>query len=726
MNVKSTHSLWLGALCLVLILAIIPAAYAQGPGDNELTADALVLVNASTDEAMENAVDFIRSRGGSVPATFAPHALLVRLPSEGSAGWTGQAGIVSVYTGQVDATAIAATYGAPAGLAARVWNSWLTSPVPSGPPPGAKLPNDVKLVSPSPAGEIAILGLPSADQTSEYLAGSVQVDLFLPESDGSLDPSSENWSTTRRDQVVSEVTAGITWWAAAATQGGRPSANVSFNISVHDPFNEPAIVATGYEPITRPDNDDYLWIEEIMGRLGYAGQGALTATRHYANDRRTSTGRNWGFVIFVVDSLNDTNDMFSDGSFAYAYINGPYAVMTYGNDGWGINNMEIVIAHEMGHTFGALDEYASSRCSTSDRSGYLNIANTNCENGTPTEDSIMRGSSSQQIAYPSHLASVPVRGMVGWRDSDEDGLYDVVDTSVQLSASRTSGGTYGQPAGYSGTATDIPYDSPTHPDASINTISLAEFRLDSDSWLPATASDGDFDEYSEAFSLATAPLIEGTHTVEIRARNTVGNYSTVFSDTIVVSVAPTGVAASDGAYTDRVRVTWSAVAEASSYEVWRNTSSDTGTATQVAASVSGTSYDDGTAVPKQTYYYWVKARNAYGASAFSGSDTGWRELAAPTGVAASDGAYTDRVRVSWEAVAEASSYEVWRNTSDDTGTATQIAAAVGGTSYDDTSAEAWLTYYYWVKAETPYGTTGFSASDSGSIGQRVYLPIVAR
>lgn len=65
--------------------------------------------------------------------------------------------------------------------------------------------------------------------------GSVQVDLFLPESNGSLDSNSESWTTPRRDQVVSEVTAGLTWWAA--TQGSKPSANLSFNITTYDPFN---------------------------------------------------------------------------------------------------------------------------------------------------------------------------------------------------------------------------------------------------------------------------------------------------------------------------------------------------------------------------------------------------------------------------------------------------------------------------------------------------------
>jgi hypothetical protein len=306
--------------------------------------------------------------------------------------------------------------------------------------------------------------------------------------------------------VVSEITAGLTWWAAAAIQGGQPSANLSFNLTFHTPFNEPAVVRTTYEPITRPHTDQKLWMGQIMSNLGYTDY-YFTAVRQYVHSRRVATGRDWGFAIFVVNSLLDLDGYFSDNYFAYSYIYGPFTVMTYDNDGWGIDRMEVVTAHETGHIFGAMDEYASSNCSDTAKSGYLGVANTNCENGDPaTEQSIMRSASSQQIAYPANLASTPARGQVGWRDSDSDGLYDVVDTDVTLTAASTSDDSDGPAAQYTGTAIDIPYDSPTRPDTSINIISLVEYRLDGGSWLPASASDGNFDSYAENYSLTTTPL----------------------------------------------------------------------------------------------------------------------------------------------------------------------------------------------------------------------------
>ncbi len=84
-----------------------------------------------------------------------------------------------------------------------------------------------------------------------------------------------------------------------------------------------------------------------------------------------------------------------------------------------------------------------------------------------------------------------------------------------------------------------------------------------------------------------------------------------------------------------------------------------------------------------------------------------------TGVAASDGTKTDKVRVTWNAAAGATGYEVWRSTSNSSGSAQRIAPSVSGTKYDDTSASVGTTYWYWVKAENAHGTSGFSASASG-------------
>jgi hypothetical protein len=85
---------------------------------------------------------------------------------------------------------------------------------------------------------------------------------------------------------------------------------------------------------------------------------------------------------------------------------------------------------------------------------------------------------------------------------------------------------------------------------------------------------------------------------------------------------------------------------------------------------------------------------------------------APTGVSATDGTFTDKVRVSWTASITADSYSVYRNTSNSSAGATLLGSP-GASPYDDTSATAGTTYYYFVKACHAGSCSDFSTSDSG-------------
>ena len=90
----------------------------------------------------------------------------------------------------------------------------------------------------------------------------------------------------------------------------------------------------------------------------------------------------------------------------------------------------------------------------------------------------------------------------------------------------------------------------------------------------------------------------------------------------------------------------------------------------------------------------------------------------PTNVEATDGEYTDKIVVSWDSVADATSYKVYRSRTDDPETAILIdtltnADPIESPYIDDTSAGAGLYYYYWVTALNDDGVSDYSASDRG-------------
>ena len=110
----------------------------------------------------------------------------------------------------------------------------------------------------------------------------------------------------------------------------------------------------------------------------------------------------------------------------------------------------------------------------------------------------------------------------------------------------------------------------------------------------------------------------------------------------VPPAAPTGVSASQGTRADRIRLSWNAVAGATSYAVFR-AESEEGDRVRVAT-CSGTSWDDTSAGRGTNYWYWVAGANLGGTGAHGGPAEGWRAADANAGTFA-DG--LDATQLSW-------------------------------------------------------------------------------
>lgn len=87
---------------------------------------------------------------------------------------------------------------------------------------------------------------------------------------------------------------------------------------------------------------------------------------------------------------------------------------------------------------------------------------------------------------------------------------------------------------------------------------------------------------------------------------------------------PAGMTASDGTYSDRIRVTWNTSQGASHYTLYRSQSSGS-IGSAILSNSAATSFDDTSAVAGYKYYYYrVKACSRLGCSDISGADSGWR------------------------------------------------------------------------------------------------------
>ena len=157
--------------------------------------------------------------------------------------------------------------------------------------------------------------------------------------------------------------------------------------------------------------------------------------------------------------------------------------------------------------------------------------------------------------------------------------------------------------------------------------------------------------------------------------------------------------------TGKPYIKWTAVAGASKYYVYRSGSSN-GTYKYVGTTTA-TNYTDNKANAGYTYYYKVKAvsKVSSGANSYYSVVIGATcHCARPSvKITTSNGS----PRLTWNAVAGASQYEVYRATSKN-GSYTKMFTT-SNLSYTNTSAKAGTTYYYKVKAVSKVKSTANSA-----------------
>lgn len=544
---------------------ISPAAMNRANNLSCHTKDLLVL-NQVDAERLTQTIHKIEDLGGCAVHIFPPRYLIGDFPSAIQTLLT-QEGLLNEYYSVGSEQAVREDAELPSWLKA-IWlqlngNPLVSSSTRPSEINGSPLIGDVRIL-PEGRPELTLQEAqqitPGNYQTSEFMAGKIAVGIIFPESDGSLDLNYETWSSDRMDRVVSKIQAALNWWAKT-----NPNGHLSFIYDIHRQ------TPTKYEPIIHRSDQDYLWINDTFTKLGYSNTSMRTNAFNYLNAIRAQYHTDWAVVAFVVDSLKDGDGEFSDGYFAYTYVNPGLIVMTYDNDGWTINNLDSVFAHEFAHDFGAADEYCQPGYAccwgglSYDEAGYnysyLYVPNSNCEAGCDHDNNgICDGNDSTPNSNCQNCPSCvqvqclmkdgsisagidePSKQQVGIRDSDGDGILDPLDIAVDLSINQFPPETTPSTVVvFSGQASEQPYPTPNPKKSSvtINFIQAIQVQLDnSTDWVTLPADDGNYDEPQESFSYTTPSLLYGSHTVKIRASDRFGNFSQLYQYTFTVMPDP--------------------------------------------------------------------------------------------------------------------------------------------------------------------------------------------
>ncbi len=197
----------------------------------------------------------------------------------------------------------------------------------------------------------------------------------------------------------------------------------------------------------------------------------------------------------------------------------------------------------------------------------------------------------------------------------------------------------------------------------------------------------------------------------------------------ITGAAAASLTATDGTFNDRVRLTWTAIPNAGSYNVKRNTVNNLSTASTIATAQPGLTYDDLTAAGGQTYFYWVTTTQGAGTDRpIANPDTGFRTNSVPPPgafslTAPADGSLAVGLTptLTWTASSDAVSYTVIIDNDADLASPILTQFGVASTSFNvPGSVLNTCSQYYWgVIAVNGSGNT---ASTPASFGFETYRP----
>ncbi len=373
-----------------------------------------------------------------------------------------------------------------------------------------------------------------------YASGTVVVAVLLPESNGAVDASTEDWSEEMIRATYLKIQAGLDVIAAA-----EPNAKLRYVLHFESRPGAgglPGTIDSDYEFGRRSVWGDWtnenLATAHLLQRIYPDADPAnpWPAMQQYQLDLRRQYNADAAFAVVVAPNAN-----FTSGIRPHAWIGGPWTVLD-SQTGWE------VFAHEFGHIFGALDEYCPDACSwPTSLQGYLGIYNANAEyrEGEPGVGGINDGRgeaapSLMQYNQVDHINGY-TRTAWGWLDVDGDGVVDVRDTfpRSELRAEVT-----GQVVRLTGQVVDVPAVALWRTRYSANRLTRLDVEIVRAGATLATlelplAADT---RGRQAVDLALPALSAGSYELRLRAHNDVGNVERTVKTLPVTITGTTNVA----------------------------------------------------------------------------------------------------------------------------------------------------------------------------------------
>jgi hypothetical protein len=374
------------------------------------------------------------------------------------------------------------------------------------------------------------------DDTGEFMLGRVAVTPVFIESSGVLDANTEDWTSAHQQEVIQKIESGLDWWRQLlATKTNRHSLEFVIDRTFADnPF------VSQYEPINRRSNDYALYVDEFLVDRGYNQNPLLESNmRAFNHAQRLKLQTDWSFTIFVVNSMNDGEGTFAPGgsfSRAFSFAGGLFQVVPS-------TRPVSTFTHETGHMFWARDEYIGGG-NYYQRRGYYNAQNTNAIDLNPNAsfdqaDSIMSEGASLDRAFAQLVSPASTLAQLGWVDSDNDGIFDVLDVPLDLQG---SGRLDVQRNEYlflgDARVQTLPNLNSVgrQNDITLNRIERIEYRFNAGEWMTLLSPS----EYIVDLNVRIPVPVGTTGTIELRAIDTrLGITSNVFSGVLTPSWSTT-------------------------------------------------------------------------------------------------------------------------------------------------------------------------------------------